>query len=431
VELEQKLDLASSAFQSWKKVPISEKSTRMRLAAQVLRLRKEEFAKLITLEMGKVIRESRAEVEKCAWACEFYADHAESFLQEEPILLPDGTKAKIFYQPLGTILAVMPWNFPFWQVFRFAVPTLLAGNTGILKHASNVPMCSLAIESVFTEAGFPEGAFQSLLIDSQATLNLLEDNRIQAVSLTGSEKAGSSVASIAGKNIKKSLLELGGSDPFIVLSDADIEKAAETAVKARMVNFGQSCIAAKRFILQESVYEQFVEIFVKKMGQLIGGDPMDETSDYACMARPDLAEELYLQVQKSIQSGAKLLMGGSKPDGARFQPTVLAEIPENSPAFQEELFGPVASIFRVKSEAEAIELANSSEFGLGSSLWTSDLKRGELLAGQIESGAVFLNSMVASQPALPFGGIKKSGFGRELGRHGILEFVNAKTVYLG
>jgi succinate-semialdehyde dehydrogenase/glutarate-semialdehyde dehydrogenase len=259
----------------------------------------------------------------------------------------------------------------------------------------------------------------------------LEDNRIQAVSLTGSEKAGSSVASIAGKNIKKSLLELGGSDPFIVLSDADIEKAAETAVKARMVNFGQSCIAAKRFILQESVYEQFVEIFVKKMGQLIGGDPMDETSDYACMARPDLAEELYLQVQKSIQSGAKLLMGGAKPDGARFQPTVLAEIPANSPAFQEELFGPVASIFRVKSEAEAIELANSSEFGLGSSLWTSDLKRGELLAGQIESGAVFLNSMVASQPALPFGGIKKSGFGRELGRHGILEFVNAKTVYLG
>lgn len=432
-EIESRVHLASEAFRLWKNIPIADKARLIKNAGHILRMKKEEFAQLITLEMGKVIRESRAEVEKCILACDFYAAHAEQFLEEDPILLPDGKKAKVIYQPLGTILAIMPWNFPFWQVFRFAVPTLLAGNTGILKHASNVPQCALAIESIFTEAGFLKGVFQSLLIESSAVLPLLEDDRIHAVSLTGSEKAGATVASFAGKNLKKSLLELGGSDPFIVLSDADIEKAAETAVKARMVNFGQSCIAAKRFIVEESVYEQFLEIFAKKMAQLKGGDPMDENSDFACMARPDLAEELYLQVQKSIQNGAKLLLGGIRPNpgSASFEPTILTEIPENSPAYREELFGPVASIFKVKNESEAIELANSTEFGLGSSLWTSDPKRGERLAAQIESGAVFINSMVASQPALPFGGIKKSGFGRELGRLGILEFVNAKTVYLG
>lgn len=432
-EMEIQIELAAKAFGSWKNIPVSEKSELMKKAGQILRQKKEEFARLITLEMGKVIRESRAEVEKCAWACDFYADHAEQFLSEEQIQLPEGKKAKVIYQPLGIILAVMPWNFPFWQVFRFAAPTLLAGNTGILKHASNVPQCALAIESIFLEAGFPKGVFQSFLIDSKTTLELLEDKRIQAVSLTGSEKAGAAVASVAGKNIKKSLLELGGSDPFIVLADADIEKAAETAVKARMINFGQSCIAAKRFIIEESVYDRFLKFFKDKMSQLKGGDPMDENSDYACMARPDLAAELYKQIQKSMALGAQLFLGGTKPDenSAEFSPTILTQIPENSPAFSEELFGPVASVFKVKNLNEAIQIANSTKFGLGASLWTSDLDKGEQLAFQIESGAVFLNSMVASHPALPFGGIKKSGYGRELGRQGILEFVNTKTVYLG
>ncbi len=432
-EMAIKTEVAANSFHFWKEKSISERSTLMKKAGEVLLKNKEAYARLITLEMGKVIRESRAEVEKCAWACDFYADHAEQFLSEEQIFLPDEKRAKVIHQPLGIILAVMPWNFPFWQVFRFAAPTLMAGNVGVLKHASNVPQCAMAIESVFREAGFPEGVFQSFLIDSKTTLELLEDKRIKAVSLTGSEKAGAAVASVAGKNIKKSLLELGGSDPFIVLADAAIEKAAETAVKARMVNFGQSCIAAKRFIIEEQVYDRFLELFKEKMGQLKGGDPLDENSDYACMARPDLAEELFAQVEKSVTLGAKILLGGKKPEeeSARFTPTILTQIPKGSPAFSEELFGPVASVFKVKDQEEAVQLANSTEFGLGASIWTSDLERGGRLAAEIESGAVFLNSMVASQPALPFGGIKKSGFGRELGRQGILEFVNTKTVYLG
>ena len=432
-EMEVKMELSSKAFSSWKKTQIQERASLMKKAGEILRKNKEEYARLISLEMGKVIRESRAEIEKCAWVCDFYAENAADFLSPESIDLPEGKKAKIIHQPLGTILAVMPWNFPFWQVFRFAAPTLMAGNVGILKHASNVPQCALGIESVFREAGFPEGVFQSFLIDSKTALSLLEDDRIKAVSLTGSEKAGAAVASAAGKNIKKSLLELGGSDPFIVLADADISKAAETAVKARMINFGQSCIAAKRFIVEESVFDDFLEKFKKNISHLKYGDPMDETADFACMARPDLASELHEQVAKSLKMGAKILIGGQKPKegSAEFSPTVLTEIPENSPAYSEELFGPVASFFKVKNAAEAIKIANATEFGLGGSIWTADLKRGESLAGEIESGAVFLNSIVASQPALPFGGIKKSGFGRELGRFGILEFVNSKTVYLG
>ncbi|OOG77471.1 NAD-dependent succinate-semialdehyde dehydrogenase [Algoriphagus sp. A40] len=432
-EIEIKTEAAAKSFESWKNTPISERAGLMKKAGEILRKNKEAYARLITLEMGKIIRESRAEIEKCAWACEYYAENAAEFLSSEKISLPDGKKAKILHQPLGAILAVMPWNFPFWQVFRFAAPTLMAGNVGILKHASNVPQCALAIESVFREAGFPEGVFQSFLIDSKATLALLERDEIKAVSLTGSEKAGAAVASAAGKNIKKSLLELGGSDPFIVLADADIEKAAETAVKGRMVNFGQSCIAAKRFIIEESVFEPFLEIFKEKMGLLKGGDPMDETVDFACMARPDLAAELYEQVKKSVDLGAKVLLGGLKPKegSSEFSPTILTDIPENPPAFSEELFGPVAILFKVKNTAEAIKIANSTEFGLGASLWTKDAEKAEILAVEIESGAVFINSMVASQPALPFGGIKKSGFGRELGRQGILEFVNTKTVYLG
>lgn len=432
-EIENKIDLSSKAYQVWKKSSISERSSLMKKAGEILRKNKEEYARLITLEMGKIIRESRAEIEKCAWACDYYAENAEEFLAPEKIDLPEGEKAKILHQPLGAILAVMPWNFPFWQVFRFAAPTLMAGNVGILKHASNVPQCALAIESIFLEAGFPEGVFQSFLIDTKATLKLLEDNRVKAVSLTGSEKAGAAVASAAGKNIKKSLLELGGSDPFIVLADADISKAAETAVKARMVNFGQSCIAGKRFIIEESVYEDFLKKFQENLSRLKFGDPMEENSDFACLARPDLAWELFEQIEMSVKMGAKILLGGKKPKegSAEFTPTILTDIPKNSPAFSEELFGPVATIFKVKNAAEAIRIANSTEFGLGASIWTSDLIKGEALAAEIESGAVFLNSIVASQPALPFGGIKKSGFGRELGRMGILEFVNSKTVYLG
>lgn len=432
-EMEIKTEAAAQTFESWKTTPISERSALMKKAGKILLKNKEEYARLITLEMGKIIRESRAEIEKCAWACDFYADNAAEFLSPEKISLTDGKKAKILHQPLGAILAVMPWNFPFWQVFRFAAPTLMAGNVGILKHASNVPQCAMAIESVFREAGFPDGVFQSFLIDSKATLELLERDEIKAVSLTGSEKAGAAVAAAAGKNIKKSLLELGGSDPFIVLADADVEKAAETAVKGRMVNFGQSCIAAKRFIIEEPVFEQFLEIFKEKISLLKAGNPLDENSDFACMARPDLAAELYEQVKQSVDLGAKILLGGQQPKegSAEFFPTILTDIPENSPAYSQELFGPVATIFKVKNAPEAIKIANSTEFGLGASLWTKDLEKGEAFAAKIESGAVFINSMVASQPALPFGGIKKSGFGRELGRQGILEFVNTKTVYLG
>jgi succinate-semialdehyde dehydrogenase/glutarate-semialdehyde dehydrogenase len=432
-EIEEKLKSAQQTFETWKDVSSNQKSDLMKSAAQVLRARKEEFARIISMEMGKVIKESRAEVEKCAWVCDFYAEKASEYLAPEHITLPDGKRANVIYQPLGAILAVMPWNFPFWQVFRFAAPTLMAGNVGILKHASNVPQCALAIQSVFEEAGFPIGAFQSLLIDSITTLRLLEDERVKAVSLTGSEKAGAAVATVAGAQIKKSLLELGGSDPFIVLRDADVTAAAETAAKARMINFGQSCIAAKRFIVEEPVYEEFLEIFTKKIRGLKHGNPLDESSDYSCMARPDLAQELYSQVEKSKMMGAKVILGGSKPnsESAEFVPTILTDIPDSAPAFSEELFGPVASVFKVKNEQEAILLANATEFGLGASLWTNDLDRGAKLAEQIESGAVFLNAMVASHPNLPFGGIKKSGFGRELSRQGILEFVNHKTIYLG
>lgn len=424
---------ADEAFGNWKQTSISNRAKLMKGAAEELRKNKEHYARLISLEMGKVIRESRSEIEKCAWACDFYAEKAEEFLSPEKIKLPDGAQAKVIHQPLGAILAVMPWNFPFWQVFRFAAPTLMAGNVGILKHASNVPQCAIAIQEVFEKAGFPKGVFQSALIDSKATLELIESSTIKAVSLTGSEKAGAAVASAAGKQIKKSLLELGGSDPFIVLADADVEKAAKTAAKARMINFGQSCIAAKRFIVEESVYKEFISIFKKEIESLKQGDPLDENSDYACMARPDLAEELHEQVTQSIAAGAEVVLSGKAPekDSARFNPIILTSIPETAPAFSEELFGPVASVFKVKDQKEAIRIANSTEFGLGASVWTKDLEKGSEIAAQIDSGAVFINAMVASHPWLPFGGVKKSGFGRELSRQGILEFVNTKTVYLG
>lgn len=432
-DIEKKLSAGTVAFSLWSGTDFSKRADLMNKAAKVLRDKREKYARIISLEMGKVLKESLAEVDKCASVCEYYAENASEFLKAEPIDLPDGAKAKVIHQPLGIILAVMPWNFPFWQVFRFAAPTLMAGNVAVLKHASNVPQCSLAIEEIFAEAGFPSGVFQSLLIDSKATNTLIEDDRIKAVTLTGSEKAGATVAASAGKQIKKSLLELGGSDPFIVLKDADIEKAAETAVKARMINFGQSCIAAKRFIIEEEVYEVFVAHFVEIFSQLNQGDPMEEGSDYACMARPDLAKDLYTQISDSVKAGATLLYGGEEPeeDSPIFHPAILTDIPTTAPAYYEELFGPVASIFKVKNELDAIALANDSEFGLGASIWSEDLQKAEELAGKIESGAVFINALVASDPHLPFGGVKKSGYGRELSRYGILEFVNSKTVYLG
>jgi succinate-semialdehyde dehydrogenase/glutarate-semialdehyde dehydrogenase len=427
------LSLADQTFSSWRELEIPEKARLMRRVAALLLEKKEPLAHCISQEVGKVIRESRAEIEKCAWVCEFYADKAASFLAAEEIILPDSKRAQVIFLPLGIILGVMPWNFPFWQVFRFAVPTLLAGNVALLKHASNVPNCALAIQDIFEAAGFPKGCFQSLLISGAEANALLADSRIQAVSLTGSEQAGAAIASTAGKHIKKSLLELGGSDPFIVLADADLPKAAAAAVKSRMINFGQSCIAAKRFIVEEGVYDEFVRLFLENLSALKFGPPLEESSDYACMARADLAAELYAQVSKTVAMGAKVLRGGKAPEpgSARIEPTVLVDIPKGSPAYQEELFGPVASIFKVATDAEAISLANATEFGLGASLWTADLARGADLATHLESGAVFLNALVASHPMLPFGGIKKSGYGRELSRQGILEFVNQKTIYLG
>lgn len=431
--IEQALALGAHCFETWRKQSFPEKSRLFYQIAQRLRAQKEELALLISLEVGKVITESRAEIEKCALVCDFYAERGASFLAPEPIPLPDQKKAQVIFQPLGIILAVMPWNFPFWQVFRFAAPTLMAGNVGLLKHASNVPQCALAIQHLFTEAGFPEGCFQSLLIDGFRATALLEDPRIKGVSLTGSEKAGASVAASAGKNLKKSVLELGGSDPFIILEDADLPLAASTAVKARMINFGQSCIAAKRFIIEASVYDEFVALFLQELKKLKSGSPLDENASYACMVRPDLATELFQQVRDSVALGARILAGGKAPapGSACFEPTVLADIPKGSPAFAEELFGPVASLFRVSSAEEAIALANATEFGLGASIWTANLTRGAELAALVESGAVFLNAQVASNPMLPFGGIKKSGYGRELSKQGILEFVNQKTIYLG
>ncbi|GMQ30990.1 NAD-dependent succinate-semialdehyde dehydrogenase [Algoriphagus confluentis] len=432
-EAKSHLVQAHQAFQEWKETPLEKRASLMKKAGEQLRGKKEHYARLISLEMGKVIRESRAEIDKCAWVCDYYADFAADFLQDEPVALPDGKKAKVIHQPLGVILAVMPWNFPFWQVFRFAAPTLMAGNAGVLKHASNVPQCALAIQEVFEQAGFPKGLFQSLLVSSTVTLSLIMEPQVRAVSLTGSEHAGRAIAAAAGKGLKKTLLELGGSDPFVVFADANLEKAVDTAVKARMINFGQSCIAAKRFLIEQSIYKRFIESFQEKLSQLREGDPLDENADYACMARPDLAVDLFNQVKKSRLLGAKIPFGGEKPEQGSpfFKPTLITDIPKNSPAFQEEMFGPVASFFSFESEQEAVQIANATDFGLGASVWTKDPSRAERMSQLIESGAVFINSMVASHPWLPFGGIKNSGYGRELSRQGILEFVNSKTVYLG
>ena len=425
-EIDKALQQSEKAFPIWSNKTFNERATVLKKVADLLLAKKETLAKLITNEMGKVLKESIAEVEKCALGCTYYAQNAEQFLQDE-IIKTNYKKSFVAFQPIGAVLAIMPWNFPLWQVFRFAAPTLMAGNVALLKHAPNVCGCSLAIQDLFKEAGAEQGVIQSIIADIDVTEKILKSNIVQAVSLTGSEKAGSSVAAIAATQIKKSVLELGGSDCFIVLSDADIKKAAEVAVTSRMQNAGQSCIAAKRFIVVESVIDDFsaeVEAIIKNLKQ---GNPFDASTTTGPVARLDLAEKIHKQVHDSIAKGASKIIGG-EVDGCNYQPTLLQNVKEGMPAFDEEVFGPVFSIIKVKDENEAIDIANKSRYGLGGNLWTKDLDKAVELARKINSGSVFINSMVKSEPALPFGGVKKSGYGRELSKHGIMEFVNLKTI---
>jgi succinate-semialdehyde dehydrogenase/glutarate-semialdehyde dehydrogenase len=370
-------------------------------------------------------------VEKCAWVCDFYADNAENFLADEPAE-SDGSKAYVAFRPIGTVLAVMPWNFPFWQVFRFAAPALMAGNTGVLKHSSNVPRCALAIEDVFRQAGFPVNVFRTLMIGSGQVEAVIENESIKAVTLTGSDIAGRKVAAKAGQMLKKTVMELGGSDPFIVLEDAVIEEAATVGAKARCINSGQSCIAAKRFIVVDGVYDRFIARFKEAMAALKVGDPLEEGVQVGPQAREDLMYELHSQVEASVEKGASVLLGGAPLDrkGYFYPPTILADLKPGMAAYHEELFGPVASVIRVRDEKEAVEVANASPFGLGGSVWTADSARGEVVAGQVEAGAVFVNGLVKSDPRLPFGGVKISGYGRELSHYGIKEFVNIQTIWV-
>jgi len=402
-------------------------------AADVLRDNKRKYAETMTKEMGKPIDQSVSEVEKCAWVCDHYAENAGSYLSDDVHPSPPGVDARTVYQPLGPVLAVMPWNFPFWQVFRFAAPYLTAGNVGLLKHASNVPKCATAIEEVFTEAGYPDGVFQSMIIGSSMVDDIIADDRVEAVTLTGSGPAGSAVASTAGDQIKKSVLELGGSDPFVVLGDADIEEATETAVWARNQNSGQSCIAGKRFIVVEDIYEEFVDSLVDKFEDLVIGDPMDEDTDIGPQASSDLMMEMHnRQVEPTVDAGADVLTGGSPMDrdGSYYPPTVLTDIPEDCPADQEEVFGPVATVYKVENRNEAVRKANDTVYGLGASVWTTDTSKGRKISRQIEAGCVYINELVKSDPRVPFGGVGISGYGQELSEEGIKEFTNKKTVWV-
>ena len=435
-QLEEKLQRAAETFPTYRRASFAERSRMMLRAAEILESEKKDFARMMTTEMGKPINAAVQEAEKCALVCRYYAENAERHLADE-IVETNATKSYVYLQPLGVVLAVMPWNFPFWQVFRFAAPALMAGNIGLLKHASNVPQCALAIEDIFLRAGFPDGAFQTLLIGSEVVKSVLEDSRVAAATLTGSEPAGRSVASIAGKQIKKTVLELGGSDPFIVMPSADLEDAVSTAVKARTINNGQSCIAAKRFIIHVTIYDEFEKRFVEVMKKLSVGDPMSESIDIGPLATEQILKDLEEQVQVSVAAGAKILSGGQtfKADGklARgnfYEPTVLADIPKDSPAYRDEIFGPVASLFRVGIVDEAIDLANATPFGLGAAGWTNDESEIKRFIDELEAGSVFINGMVASDPRLPFGGLKHSGYGRELSYFGIREFVNIKTVWI-
>ncbi|MCU1265523.1 MAG: aldehyde dehydrogenase [Acidobacteria bacterium] len=430
-ELDEKIGRAADTFASYRRTSFAQREPLMLRAAEILETEKNQLGRLMTLEMGKPIKAAEQEIEKCAWVCRYYAENAARHLADQ-VIETNATKSYVRFQPLGPVLAVMPWNFPFWQVFRFAAPALMAGNVGLLKHSSNVPQCALAIEDVFRRAGFPEGVFQTLLIGSDAVKRVLEDTRIAAATLTGSEPAGRSVAAIAGKQIKKTVLELGGSDPFIVMPSANLEEAVATGVRARTINNGQSCIAAKRFIIDAEVYDEFERRFVERMQALKVGDPMAEQTEIGPLATEQILKDLDDQVTKSVAAGARILTGGQRLDraGYFYEPTVLANIPERAPAYCEEVFGPVASLFRVANIGEAIALANNSPFGLGASAWTGEAREQVRFIEELEAGSVFINGMVASDPRLPFGGIKNSGYGRELGEFGIREFVNIKTVWI-
>jgi succinate-semialdehyde dehydrogenase/glutarate-semialdehyde dehydrogenase len=430
-QVQAKLQLAAEAFKRYRQTPFAERSRIMLNAADILEGEKQIFARTMTIEMGKPVRSAVDEAVKCAWACRYYAENAERFLADE-VIETTATRSYIRYQPLGPILAVMPWNYPFWQVIRFAAPALMAGNVGLLKHASNVPQCALQIEDLFRRAGFPEGTFQTLLIGSQQVDGILNDPRVVAATLTGSEEAGIQVGTGAAKRVKKVVLELGGSDPFIVMPSANVEEAVTTAVKARIANNGQSCIAAKRFIVDEKIADEFESKFVSKMEALKVGDPFDESTELGPLATADGVTSLDRDVRKTVAAGARVLTGGKPANrpGNFYAPTVLTDIPKESPAYREELFGPVASIFRAKDLDHAIRIANDSRFGLGASAWTNDASERERFINELEAGMVFINKMVASDPRLPFGGVKYSGHGRELGPYGIREFANTKTVWI-
>ncbi len=427
-EIDAAIARADAAFRLNRTRSFAERAKRMARAAEILEERAREYGRLITIEMGKPVTASVAEVKKCALVCRYYAEHAERHLADERVET-DAQESYVRYEPLGPVLAVMPWNFPFWQVCRFAAPALMAGNVGLLKHSSNVPQCALAIEAVFRDAGFADGEFQTLLIGSGQVPRILDDERVKAATLTGSEPAGADVAGRAAHKIKKSVLELGGSDPFVVMPSANLDEAVKVAVKARVVNNGQSCIAAKRFIVHENIAQEFDHKFVVEMQSLKMGDPLDESTDIGPLAMPQIADDIEKQVNDSVAKGARLLTGG-KRDGNYYAPTILADLPADAPAAREETFGPVAAVFRVRDAAEAIRVANDTPFGLGASVWTNDAAEMQQFIEGIESGQVFVNAMVASDPRVPFGGVKHSGYGRELGVHGIREFVNVKTVWI-
>ena len=431
-EIDRTLETATDTFEEWRDRPLREREELLASAADVLRENKQRYAETMTKEMGKPISQAVGEVEKCAWACDHYAEYAGSYLKAEQFPSPPGTEVRTVHDPLGPVLAVMPWNFPFWQVIRFAAPYLTAGNVGVLKHASNVPGCAMALEEVFEEAGYPEGAFQTLLVGSDRMDDVIADDRIRAATLTGSGPAGRAVAETAGRHLKKTVLELGGSDPFIVLDDADLDSAVETGVVARTLNGGQSCIAAKRFVLHDAIAEEFTDRLVAEFEELTVGDPMDEDTDVGPQADPDLMADLHEQVEASVDAGATVLTGGEPldRDGAYYPPTVLTDVPRGCPADTEETFGPVAAVYTVDDEEEAVELANATRFGLGASLWTEDRDRGRRLAREIDAGCVYINELTKSDPRIPFGGVKDSGYGRELSEGGIKEFVNRKTVWV-
>ena len=420
------------SWPAWRDSSFAERAALLRKAAEILRLHAGEYAELMALEMGKPLAQGRAEVEKCAWGCEYFADHSAGYLADEPAK-SDGSRAYVAFRPLGLVLAVMTWNFPFWQVFRCAAPALMAGNVLVLKHASNVPRCALAIEEVFRKAGFPENTFRTLLIGARSVAGVIENPRVKSIALTGSDAAGRQVAATSGRMLKKTVLELGGSDPFIVLADADLAKAAKVGALARCNNAGQSCIAAKRFLVEDSVYSRFLELFVREMAALVVGDPLDEVTQVGPLARQDLVVDLHGQVTDAVSHGAEVILGGQplESPGCYYPPTVVTGVKPGMRAYHEELFGPVATVMAVRDAEHALTVANDTPFGLGASLWTADPAKGAALAARIESGAVFVNGMVKSDPRLPFGGVKDSGYGRELAGFGIREFVNVQTVWIG